>query len=183
MSKFEIAKQKFAQLISQSKSEEDPSHAENVLHWLLELKPDADEVLQLAAFAHDVERSLPDRHQAGNFPSYHEYKKAHAERGGKMASKVLLEAGYSKDDSKRIAKIIEAAEFVSDDPDVQLICDADSISFFDNNAPFYLSSKGPEITRQKMIFMFKRASPRAKQEIEKVLAKHPEIDLIKELDS
>ncbi len=36
---------------------EDPRHAENTLDWLLKLKPDADEALQIAALGHDIERT------------------------------------------------------------------------------------------------------------------------------
>ncbi len=37
---------------------EDPRHAENTLDWLLRLKPDADEPLQIATLGHDIERAL-----------------------------------------------------------------------------------------------------------------------------
>jgi len=31
-------------------------HFQNTLDWLLNLKPDADEALQIAAYCHDIER-------------------------------------------------------------------------------------------------------------------------------
>lgn len=34
-----------------------PIHAETVLEWLLKLKHDADETLQIAALAHDIDRA------------------------------------------------------------------------------------------------------------------------------
>lgn len=39
---------------------EDPEHAQNTLEWLLKLKPDADEALQIAALGHDIERAFED---------------------------------------------------------------------------------------------------------------------------
>ncbi|SVD31636.1 uncharacterized protein METZ01_LOCUS384490, partial [marine metagenome] len=44
-------------VIARSKVPEDPVHAENVLEWVLKLKPDAGEALQLAALAHDIDRA------------------------------------------------------------------------------------------------------------------------------
>ncbi len=55
------AKQKIHAIISKSRVPEDPVHAENVLEWVLKLKPDADEALQIAALAHDIDRAVEKR--------------------------------------------------------------------------------------------------------------------------
>jgi hypothetical protein len=175
MSRFEDTKNAIAEVVSHSKTEEDPSHSINAWQWLLKLRPNAGEVVQLAILGHDLERALPDRLTRDQFSSYDEYKLAHATRGGEVAEKLALQNGYTKDEAARLSSIIKSAEFGSEDPDVSLVCDADSISFFDNNVEFYLRRSGSEKTKQKIAFMYSRATPRVKVEIDKILESKPNV--------
>ena len=143
--------------------------------WLLKLEPDADEVLQLAVLGHDIERALPDRLTREPFATYDEYKKAHAERAGRLVASIAKESGYSDEETEEIKRLIGEAEFLSADTEVQLICDADSISYFDYNIHFYLERSGEARTKQKMRFMYDRASVRAKTEINKILDGNPNL--------
>jgi hypothetical protein len=145
--RFKIAKLEIASVIANSLTEEDPGHSQNAWKWLLVLKPDADEVLQLAAFGHDIERALPDRLTRDKFKTYEAFKSTHAKRAGELLGQILKESGYDDDDAARIGKLVGEAEFSSDNPDVQLIADADSISYFDYNVNFYLKRHGKEKTR------------------------------------
>lgn len=163
-------------MIIGSKVPEDPSHAENVLHWLLVLDPDANEVLQLAAYGHDIERALPDRYTVKDFETYEDYKNAHAKRGGELITKMLLDAGYSQNDAKRAGGLVTEAEFSSDDSQVQLICDADTISFFDNNLAFYRKRYESDVVRKKVNFMYSRATDRAKKYVEEIIRGDTEIE-------
>lgn len=175
MDKFEKTKNAIAEVISHSKIEEDSVHSVNAWQWLLKLKPDADEILQLAILGHDLERAMPDRLTKDKFSSYEEYKLAHATRGGEIAAKIALENGYSQVDCNRLANIIKFAEFENTDPDISLVCDADSISYFDYNVDFYLQRLGVEKTKQKIKFMYQRASSRVKKEVDKILLTKPNI--------
>lgn len=177
-SRFIIAKAKLSDQISKSQSKDDPTHAENTMYWVRRLRPDADELLLLAGFGHDVERSLADRYRHTAFATYDEYKRAHAARSGRIVAAVIQEVGYTVAEAERVALIIAEGEFNSDDPDIQLLCDADSISFFDNNLAYYLADKGEADTRQKMRFMYDRATDRAKQHIKVVLHEKPELNLL-----
>jgi hypothetical protein len=176
--KFQTAKDLLTKQIAKSKTLEDPSHAENTMQWIENLKPDADEILLLAGFGHDVERSMPDRLTNDMFSSYEDYKHAHARRAGDIAAEIALKCGYTRNESKRLAHIIAEGEFNSDDAEVQLLCDADSISFFDNNVVYYLSDKGEAVTKKKMSFAYTRASERAKLHIRQIMTRKPELDLL-----
>ena len=57
MTSIDCAKKQICAIISKSSVPEDPRHADNVLKWLLKLKPDADEALQIEALAHDIDRA------------------------------------------------------------------------------------------------------------------------------
>ena len=61
MKKNECVKKKIEKIIKNSLVPEDPMHSKNTLEWLLKLKPDADEALQIAALAHDIERAIGKR--------------------------------------------------------------------------------------------------------------------------
>ena len=176
--RFQATKSALAGIIAGSIEPADLSHAENIVNWLLILEPKADEALQLAAYGHDVERARPDRFTAKMFETYDDYKRAHAARAGQMVAEIALEAGYVPAVTERIARIIEAAEFSSADPDVQLICDADSISFFDNNLSYYVEAHGLDNAQEKCRFMFERASVRAQRHIQQVLSAKPELNLL-----
>jgi 5'-deoxynucleotidase YfbR-like HD superfamily hydrolase len=177
MNRFDIAKAKIAEIISQSKTEEDPSHSLNASKWLLVLKPDADEVLQLAALAHDIERAMPDRLKQDQFETYEEFKSQHAHRAGEIAATIIKEAGYSDYDAKRIYEVIKDSEFGNDNPEVNLVMDADSISYFDNNIDYFFTRNGLDKTQIKASFMYGRASDRAKKYILEVMHSKPQINI------
>lgn len=173
-----------AKIIANSKTEEDPTHSINAWKWLLKLKPDADEITQLAVIGHDLDRAMPDRLTQDQFKNYDEYKLAHATRGGGIAKTMALENGYSEEEATRLAKIITYAEFGNENPSVNLVRDADSISFFDNNVELYLKRKGPEKTNIKMNFMYSRTSKEVQRIIDKILDTKPEIkQLFNQIDN
>ena|ERR1700733_776874 len=175
---FERASAKVAEAISRSKTEEDPVHSLKTRDWLLRLKPDADETLQLAALGHDIERAMPDRLRRDNFIDYDSFKSAHAKRAGEIMRQIIVESGYNEIEAARIARIIEKAELESNDPESNLLMDADSISFFDYNIDFYLKRKGEEETKKKAEFMFDRASEKAKKLIQGIAIKKPIISAL-----
>lgn len=176
--KFQSASEQIRQLLRATGNQLELSHAENTLYWLQIMEPDADDVLCLAALAHDLERSVGEKVRSDDYPSYDTYKAAHAARSGFLARGVLEAAGFQETECQRVAEIISAAEFSSADPAVQLVCDADSISFFDSNIETYIAKKGFAATRSKAEFMYSRASSMARQHIKKLLAAKQLTDLI-----
>ena len=56
MSKFDQVKTEVEAILANSPLDFEVVHSQLTLKRLLELKPDADEALQLAAIAHDIER-------------------------------------------------------------------------------------------------------------------------------
>lgn len=167
--KFGKAQSAFIQLLKRSPDNNELMHARNTLFWLKQLDPQADEILQLAALAHDIERSASNPVSPKDYHDYSEYKFAHAKKSGQIAFDIILDVGYTALDCKRISRIIESAEFESLDPEIQLLCDADSISFFDNNLELYLKKKGLDKTVYKVVFMYDRASDTAKNHIDSIL--------------
>jgi hypothetical protein len=76
----------------------DPAHFERTVYWLLRLKPDADEAMQIAAYTHDVARAQfkPDE----NYWQKHrtddpDYLKEHQELSAKIVVEFLKKENYA----------------------------------------------------------------------------------------
>ncbi len=175
MTKFEKAKKRIAEIISHSEEKTDSRHSLNTLEWLLKLQPNADEILQLAALAHDIERASSDRLRLRMFKTYDEYKSAHALRGAEIAKKLVKDIGYSDEEAGRIFEMIKYHEVGNGDPEVDVIRDADSISYFDVGIEEYLKRAGEDVTRNKIKFMRERASENVKIIIDEIIRNKPEL--------
>lgn len=156
MSNIECAKQKIFQLIAKSNLPEDLPHAQNILKWLLRLKPEVDESLQLAALAHDIDRA--DEHtkvKRSDFKDYTSFKAAHAKHSAEMLHSILKECKVEKSVVEESCRLVLLHEVGGDDRS-DLLMYADSISFFDVNLPHYFRREGWEETLRRAIWGLKR---------------------------
>lgn len=66
---------------------------------------------------------------------------------------------------KSIIKVYKLVKFheMGGDHDINLVRDADIISYFNNNLTSYFERKGTEFTKEKILFMWERASPQVKK--------------------
>ena len=157
------AKQKIRAIISKSRVPEDPIHAENVLEWLLKLKPDADEALQIAALAHDIDRADERRKiQRADFNDYNQFKAAHAHNSAKILKTILLECQVEQPIVDNACWLVERHE-IGGDAHADLLKDADCISYFEVNMPLYFQREGYEETLKRCIWGYQRLSPKMKQ--------------------
>ena len=158
-----------SEIIKESPISNDLEHANATLKWLLFLKPDADEGLQIAAFGHDIDRGvnkLTERDRPENIP-YNQYKQMHADRSAAILSSILEKRNFSNSVIKKVTKLVINHE-VGGDEESNLLKDADSIAYFEFNIPIYLERNGEEKARQKIHFMYDRASKRAQEIIKKI---------------
>ncbi|MEI6835765.1 MAG: DUF4202 family protein [Candidatus Falkowbacteria bacterium] len=162
-------------------------HLERTTFWLQKLKPDASEALLIAARSHDIERAFRD----GNYDKItnsdkgyqsEEHLSYHQAKGAEIMSKFLKEKGADRVLIHKVSELIANHEVGGDD-DQNLIKDADSLSFFENNVELFLKEQikktNKEKVRDKFNWMFNRiTSKRAKD-----LARPFFEDAIKKLDS
>jgi hypothetical protein len=159
MDNIECAKQKIRSAISKSGVPEDPVHAENVLEWVLRLKPDADEALQIAALAHDIDRADERRKVwRSNFKDYNEFKAAHANNSALILKELLHKYHVEQSIIDESCGLVKRHE-VGGDPRSDLLKDADSLSFFEVNMPLYFQREGYEETLKRCIWGYHRLSP------------------------
>ena len=166
------AKQKIHAIISKSGVPEDPIHAENVLEWILKLKPDANEALQIAALAHDLDRADERRKiQRSNFNDYNQFKAAHANNSAEVLKKILHECQVEQFVADEACRLVERHE-TGGDPLSDLLKDADSISYFEVNMPLYFQREGYEETLKRCIWGYHRLSPKMKEICQNITYTH-----------
>ncbi len=166
------AKQKIRAVISKSSVPEDPIHAENVLEWLLKLKPDADEALQIAALAHDIDRSDErTKIQRSDFNDYNLFKAAHANNSAKILKDILHKCQVEQSVVDEACRLVERHE-IGGDPHSDLLKDADSISYFEVNMPLYFQREGYEETLKRCIWGYHRLSPKMKEICQNITYPH-----------
>ena len=163
MDSIECAKRKIRAVISKSGVPEDPVHAENVLEWVLRLKPDTDEALQIAALAHDIDRADEKRKvRRSDFNDYNKFKAAHANNSAKILKEILHECHVEQSVIDEACRLVERHE-VGGDPHSDLLKDADGISYFEVNMPLYFQREGYEETLKRCIWGYNRLSPKMKE--------------------
>jgi len=155
----------------------DLDHAVDAWQWMLRLDPDASLAAQLAALFHDIERleSEADKRVEQHAPDYAKFKNAHARRGGDIAYDVLVKAGVDDATASRVRQLVAVHEVRGTDAEVDLLNDADALSFFSLNSPGYADYFGPEQTRKKVRYTLARLGPRARERLSCVRLR-PDVD-------
>jgi hypothetical protein len=160
-------------------------HFERTVYWIKELNPRSDEVLLISAIAHDIERAFrtkePPEKIIGVGFTHPESFRPHEEKGAEIIAEFLKKNGANQTLIEEIKTLISRHEEGGNERQ-NLLKDADSLSFFENNIPSFLKKvgeQGKENIRKKFDWMFERiSSQNAKQ-----IAKPGYEKAIKDLDS
>ena len=164
--------------ISKSEVPEDRPHSKNTKDWVIKLFPEADFALQIAALGHDIERSIKEKKiKREEYLDYNKFKEAHSHNSAKIMRKILQKY---KIDSKIIDKVtylIENHEF-GGNPEVDILKDADSISFFDVNLPKYFPRNTKKETYFRIKWGFDKLSKRARFIVNKFSYDNIELDTL-----
>jgi hypothetical protein len=151
-------------------------HSLRTAYWLKELKNDADESFLTAAVAHDIERAFRDAKEYNHIKNDKDGYKSeshllhHQNEGANIISKYLEKIGAESEFIGRVVMLVSNHEIGGND-DQNLLKDADSISFFENNVEHFLTKhveeKGVEKVKEKFQWMFERIdSEKARQIVE-----------------
>jgi len=159
------ARWRIRSIIRRSTVTEDPLHAINTLVWLRRLDPGADAALCLAAYAHDIDRADEStKTRREDFDDYDAFKAAHARHGADIVGTILREEGLSEAFVHDCCDLICRHE-VGGTPRADLLRDADSISYFDVNLPFYFQREGWDETLRRCCWGWRRLSSRAQRQV------------------
>ncbi len=139
-------------------------HFKRTVYWLKKLKPAADEAMLIAAIAHDIDRAF----RAGTIRLIIQFDKGfkddfflidHPKKGAEITGNFLEKQGADEELISRVKMLVSKHE-VGGNRDQNLIKDADSISFFENNAEHFATKLTRDISRakvkEKLDWMFER---------------------------
>jgi len=156
MNDIDCVKKKIADIIKESPVPEDPIHSKNTLEWLLKLSPDADEALKIAALGHDIERAIARRKvKREDYKSYDEFKDAHASNSAKVMTEIMKECDASKRLSDDVFSLVRYHE-TGNTQRIDILRDADSISFFHVNLSHYFIRNGTEETKRRCLWGYRK---------------------------
>ncbi len=122
--------EKVKQFVDKSLDGQSNAHYERTVYWMKELNPEADDVLLIAAYSHDIERIL--RKTKMKEMDKGEILIQHQIKGGEIMFDFLVENGASESMAKRVQELIAKHEVGGTD-DQNLLKDADVISVLENN--------------------------------------------------
>tara|TARA_B100000315_G_C14575993_1_gene587919 strand:- start:2279 stop:2866 length:588 start_codon:yes stop_codon:yes gene_type:complete len=169
MRSVESAKQSIRRIVGGSRVPEDPRHADNTLEWLLRFAPDADDALQLAALAHDIDRAIEEsKTPRADFEDYDAFKAAHARHGAEILRPILVACSVEGHIVNEACRLVEVHE-VGGDPSSDLLKDADSVSYFDVNLPLYYEREGWDEAKRRSLWGYRRLSPPAKEIVKHIV--------------
>ena len=175
MNSIDRVKKSIEAIISGSSVPEDPVHSKNTLNWLLKLKHDADEALQIAALGHDIERAIDQRKvRREDFEHYDEFKAAHAHNSAEILKEVMLDCGVDETFIEQVYELVRRHE-VGGDERSDLLKDADSISYFEVNLPHYYNRHGWNETKRRCLWGYKRLSDKTKILVAKLTFENDEL--------
>jgi len=138
--------------------------------WLKILKPDADDALLAAAVAHDIERAyrqkdVLEKKNTLGFTDINFYR-PHEERGAEIIADFLKNEKADSVFIERVRMLISRHEEGGTE-DQNLLKDADSLSFFENNSDHFgnkFKEIGKDKVKQKFDWMYERITmDRAKE--------------------
>lgn len=170
---YERVEQFIIRSYTNAKRPRDILHAQRTVFWLKRLEPEADEILQIAAVAHDIERAFRDPHLEGIIADSAEgfkdpaFLRAHSEKGARIIGDFLAKQNASPEDINRVMQLVAGHEYEGS-AEQNLIKDADSLSNFETIAELFIKYRadtfGKEKVREKFDWMFNRiSSPKARE--------------------
>jgi hypothetical protein len=176
MDQINLVKRKIEEVIKGSSVPEDPIHSKNTLEWLLKLKPDADESLKIAALGHDIERAIEKRKVSRqDYKDYNAFKDAHALNSANVLAEFMQACDIDKKMIDEVFFLVRHHE-TGGTGRVDILKDADSISYFDVNLPHYFLRNNLIETKRRCLWGYKRLSDEGKKIVAKLNYKNKEIE-------
>jgi len=176
MDKINLVKRKIEEVIKGSSVPEDPIHSKNTLEWLLKLKPDANEGLKIAALGHDIERAIEKRKvRRQDYKDYDAFKDAHALNSANVLTEIMQACDVDKKMIDEVFFLVLHHETGGTDQ-VDILKDADSVSYFEVNLPHYFVRNNLKETKRRCLWGYKRLSDEGKKIVVELNYQNKEIE-------
>lgn len=175
MDKINLVKRKIERVIKGSSVPEDPTHSINTLEWLLKLMPDAGESLKIAALGHDIERAIEKRKvRRQDYKDYDAFKDVHALNSANILAEIMQAYDIDKKMIDKVFSLVRHHETGGTDQ-IDILKDADSISYFEVNLPLYFVRNNLKETKRRCLWGYKRLSNQGKKIVAELNYQNKEI--------
>jgi len=176
MDKINLVKRKIEGVIKGSSVPEDLIHSINTLEWLLKLMPDAGESLKIAALGHDIERAIEKRKvRRQDYKDYDAFKDAHALNSANVLAEIMQACNINKKMIDEVFFLVRHHETGGTDQ-VDILKDADSISYFEVNLPLYFVRNNLKEIKRRCLWGYKRLSDEGKKIVAELNYQNKEIE-------
>ncbi|RZB29471.1 MAG: hypothetical protein AEth_01106 [Candidatus Argoarchaeum ethanivorans] len=123
---------------------------------MLKLKPNADEALKIAALGHDIERTIEEQKVIRkDYISYDDFKKAHALNSAEILKEIMKACNVKKELIDDVFFLVSSHE-TGGNRRADVLRDADTISFFHVNLPYYSVRNDAEETKGRCLWGYKK---------------------------
>ncbi len=137
--------------------------AQRVYAWVERLEPSASEAVRLAARSHTLRRwEVPRGDYPMNPAGYHQWRAATAAHSAHAAAEILARLGYPDETVRRVSRLI-TWELFPNDPDAQLLEDADCLAFLEIKLEGYLTRWDEGKVRRILQGTWAKMSPQARR--------------------
>ncbi len=155
--------------LKKADNENDIIHAKRTVHWIKELKPDADQALLIAGIGHDIERAFYGDWKKGSMDA--EKLKKHQDLSANEIEKFLEKENADETLIEKVKMLIAHHE-EGGSKDQNILCDADCLAYFEDKALRFAQkakNQGKEKEmRAKLDYVLNRiTSPKAKKIVQK----------------
>ncbi len=176
MNDINCIKMKIEKTIEKSMIPEDPIHSKNTLEWLIRIKPNSDIALQIAALGHDIERAIENcKVRQSDYRNYNDFKKSHASNSANILKEIMKNCNADKGFAEEVYDLVRCHE-KGGSIKGNLLREADSISFFDVNLPFYYKRNSVKETRRRIFWGLERLSDELREIITEFKYKDKELE-------
>ena len=150
-------------IIADSRVPEDAAHAENVLKWVHIFCGNPDEAMIFAALAHDIDRAdKGTKARRSDFNNYDDFKAAHAANSAEILGNILRKCGADPVMTDKACTLVRMHE-TGGCPEADILKNADSLSFFEVNLPYYFKREGYDETLRRCVWGYMRLYPELRQ--------------------
>ncbi|TET33053.1 MAG: DUF4202 family protein [Planctomycetota bacterium] len=178
MGNINCVEKKIERIVKRSLVPEDPIHAKNTLEWLLKLEPHVDNALKIAALGHDIERAIEKRKvRREDYREYDEFKKAHALNSARILMEIMEECKVRKELIEDVFYLVSHHE-AGGNRRADILKDADSVSFFHINLPYYFKRNSVEETRKRCLWGYRRLPDKFKRVVAEFCYQNKEVELL-----
>jgi hypothetical protein len=152
------------QSFKQSGRNENFKHFDRTVYWVRRIKPDVDEAIIIAAYAHDIARAFRKGDSKETFKNVEfddpKILSEHQNEGAHIIGDFLQKENYDEQLINRIRNMVAHHEEGGDE-ESNLIKDADTISYLENNAERHIQLipvLGKDKIKRKIDWMYDRLS-------------------------